>query len=298
MFLSFDLELTNHCLNNCAICPRDKMVRPLGYMKPETFAKFIEQTEDMKCLITLSGMGDPLLHPHCMDFIEKLRCLSRSFGLVVNIVSLTRGDMIDDLIAASPGSITVSFPSLIPRVFEQICPEGSFEACMSTARSLIEHAKGKVMVRMSGILTLLNPDEGLAYRDFWRQMGVDAWIRKCHGRGGNLDAPGIYCPGERGLKAGGCGLIKFHAFISWEGEMLACCHDLAGNTGIGNINTCTLDRMAVMRDAIAKRHIPFELCRRCDEPLRNVKMPEHLPKRGKKGLWKSLRSMGRQMKLD
>lgn len=267
-------------------------------MEPGTFNAFIDQTAGMDCLVTLSGMGDPLLHPYCMDFIEKLRSLKRHFGLVVNIVSLARRDMITDLITASPGSITVSFPSLIPRVFEQICPEGLFEVCMSTARRLLDHARGKTMIRMSGVLTRLNPDEGPAYKDFWRQMGADAWVHTCHGRGGNLDAPGIYQPGETGLKTGGCGLIGFHSFISWEGEMLACCHDLTGDTSLGNINTYDMAHMARRRAAIIKRHLPFEVCRRCDEPLRNIKIPAYLPKRGKKGLWKSLRSIGNQTKLD
>jgi len=71
-----NIETNNTCLANCIICPRDSFIQPKGYIKPELFAKIIEDASNYEIdTIDLCGYGEPLLDKHFFehcDFIKNL----------------------------------------------------------------------------------------------------------------------------------------------------------------------------------------------------------------------------------
>ncbi len=274
-FVSVDMELTNLCTSECLMCPRDAIYRPKGFMPEDVFEVVSKKLVNEGSLITFSGMGDPLSHPKVFEWIYDIRQRGGDVGIVVNPTSLG-GDSSRKLVEAGPNSITLSFPSVQRGVFERLCPKVSFEDALERARELIDLAIGKVGLRVLGIVTVINREESDEYVRFWEGMGVPSSMTLCHGRGGNLEAPGIYEPKLVEFKSGKCGLFQFHTFVTWDGDVLTCCHDLTGDTQIGNLVNDDVYVIAERKRKIMCDYVSFPICRKCDEPLRQY-FPPHDP---------------------
>lgn len=292
-FVSVDMEIANICRAECLLCPRDSITRQTGIMSEETFKAISEKLVREGSLITFSGMGDPLSHPMVFEWIRELRGSGGDVGIVVNPASL--GDTISPaLVQARPNVITLSFPSLRKDIFERLCPGTPYDQAIARAMELINLSAGNVGLRITGILTEMNQDEHEAYERFWRDMGIPSYMVACHGRGGNVRAPGVYERRDYGAKTGNCGLFRYHTFITWEGNVLACCHDLTGTALLGNLVDSEICEIAVRKSKMLNDGISFTVCMQCDEPLRNSNPPiEDTPPQNRK----ERRTFFRKMKL-
>jgi hypothetical protein len=281
VFVSVDMELTNQCSNDCLMCPRDAITRPKGIMSEGVFKAVSEKLITEGSLITFSGMGDPLSHPKVFEWIFDIRLKGGDVRIVVNPASLNK-DISQKLVEVVPSSITLSFPGIRKRVFEKLCPNVSFEDALKRAGELIDLARGNVGLRVTGLITRINSEELEEYVSFWKGLGVSSGMTACHGRGGNLMYPDIYESKSFGLESGRCGLFQFHTFVTWEGEVLACCHDLTGVTRIGNLVHDDAFVIAKIKRQILKDSMPFSVCGQCDEPLRQAPPPQGAPPEGRK----------------
>ncbi len=290
-FLSVDLEITNLCENRCEVCPRDALVRPTGVMDRKTFLEIARILGEQKSLVSLSGMGHPVLHPQLVDVCRELKGNGADVSILMNAGSLAGYAELENLILAGPNSISVSFPSSRKEVFQKICPGVSFEEALDGTRTLIRSARGRVSVKVSGIRTRINADENDAFVGFWKTEGVQAELMDCHGRGGSLSASDLYLPGDHGLPTGSCGLFAFHTFITWQGEVLACCHDLAGETRLGNLLEVGPEEIGNRKMEILRRGRMFDLCNRCDEPLRLCELPRGTRPTNRNGRRRFFRSL-------
>ncbi len=266
-FVSVDMEITNQCGSECLMCPRDSITRSKGMMSEEVFKTVSEKLIREGSLITFSGMGDPLSHPKVFEWISGIRNKNCDVGIVINPASLHEG-ISQRLIESRPNSITISFPSIQKEVFERLCPTMSFEDGLKRTQELVNLSRGNIGLRMAGIRTEINSDGSEEYVSFWKKLDVRSNVTACHGRGGNLWNPDIYRPKTFGLESGRCGLFQFHAFVTWEAEVLACCHDLTGDTRIGNLINDSVSVIAERKQNILGSSMPFSVCQRCDEPLR------------------------------
>jgi hypothetical protein len=139
-----------------------------------------------------------------------------------------------------------------------------------------------VGLRVTGLITEINSEELEKYVSFWKGLGVSSGMTACHGRGGNLMSSDIYEPKSFGLESGRCGLFQFHTFVTWEGEVLACCHDLTGATRIANLVYDDAFVIAKRKQRTLRDLMPFSVCGQCDEPLRQAPPPQGAPPEGRK----------------
>jgi hypothetical protein len=216
-------------------------------------------------------------------------------GIVINTASLNN-NISQKLIEAQPNSITLSFPSIRKKVFERLCSKVSYDNALKRTLELIDLARGNVGLRVTGIITDINSGEQEEYVSFWRGRGVGSSMTVCHGRGGNLRALGIYEPQSIGLESGICNLFQFHTFVTWEGEVLACCHDLTGATRIGSLVNDDVLIIAERKRKDLKDSMPFPVCRQCDEPLRLYPPPQGSPPESRKERIRFFRSVSQEKK--
>ncbi len=289
-FVSVDMEPTNLCGSGCLMCPRDGISRPKGMMSENVFMAVSDKLIREGSLITFSGMGDPLSHSEVFKWISHIRNKGCDVRIVVNPASLNE-KISQKLVASHPNSITVSFPSIQKEVFEKLCPMVQFEDALKQTLKLVDLSRGNVGLRTAGITTEINIDEQKQYVSFWKEQGVSADMTACHGRGGNLKDPDIYKPHLSGPGPERCGLFQFHTFVTWEGEVLACCHDLTGATRIGNLINDDVSVITEKKRNILKDPMPFPLCRQCDEPLRLKPPPQGPPPKSRKERWKFFSSI-------
>jgi len=280
-FVSVDMELTNRCSTDCLMCPREAITRPKGLMSECVFRAVVEKLIDEGSLITFSGMGDPLSHPNVFEWICDIRKKGVDVGIVINPASLNK-EISQKLVGSDPNSITLSFPSLRKSVFEKLCPKVSYDDAFKQTLELIDLAGGNVGLRVAGIITGINTGEQEEYVSFWKERGVGSGMTVCHGRGGNLSVPGVYELQSFGLESEVCGLFQFHTFVTWEGEVLACCHDLAGATRIGSLANDDVSIITERKRKVLKNSMPFPVCGQCDESLRQCQFPQGLLPEGRK----------------
>ena len=291
-FVSVDLELTNQCGSECLMCPREFIARPKGLMSEDAFNIVSDKLIREGSLITFSGMGDPLSHPRVFKWISDIRNKSCDVGVVVNPESLN-GVISQKLIESRPNSITVSFPSIQREVFKKLCPTVPYEDALKRTMELVDLSRGKVGLRIAGIATEINSDEHKEYVRFWKELDIRADMTACHGRGGTLKNDDIYKLKIFGLDSERCGLFRFHTFVTWEADVLACCHDLTGATRIGNLVYDDISVIAKSKQNILKDDMPFPLCQQCDEPMRRYPPPQGPPPKYRNERIKFFRSLSR-----
>ena len=80
-----DIELTNQCQSNCPMCPRDKLPS-IGFMTDETFEKIFYEIKNSGLIlaVTLSGMGEPFLHPNILKYIKALKSLKINLNISIS----------------------------------------------------------------------------------------------------------------------------------------------------------------------------------------------------------------------
>ena len=296
-FVSVDMELTNRCSSDCLMCPRDAVTRLNGFMSEGVFKAISKKLVSEGSLITFSGMGDPLLHPKAFEWIYDIREKGGDVGIVINPASLNK-EISRKLIEARPNSITLSFPSIQKWVFEKLCPKVSFEDALKCTMELIELSRDNVGLRVRGIVTGVNSEELEEYVNFWKERNVNSSMTTCHGRGGNLKVSDIYEPQSFGIESGRCGLFQFHTFVTWEGEVLACCHDLSGATRIGSLVKDDVFVLAERKRKVLRYLMPFPMCGQCDEPMRRYPPPQGPLPEGRKERSRFFRSISLGKKVS
>ncbi len=276
--LSVDLEFTNLCEINCNICPRGSITRCRGFLSSELLRIFIDKFNKTKPLVSISGMGDPLLNPYFADFINILKRNGFKTGVVINIASLIKrfDDTCEKIMEGSPHQITLSIPSIESETISRIYGKDiKIYEIKETLKKFLDLCKGRSRLRVSGIITALNESKE-DYKNFFKELKIPVFINRIHSRGSNLKYPELLRNSPIGEK-NGCNLFLFHTFIAQNGDVLACCHDLTGETAFAHISEGTEKILEKKKDIIKK--LPFfSLCNRCDEPLRFIELPEDYDK--------------------
>lgn len=101
------IEITTKCNLRCRYCPHPKMDRTKEHMTLSVFEKTLEWVkyftkQGTQGEVSLTGIGEPLMHPELITFIRKLREVH--FGL---IVFSTNGILMTEEIAAQLAKFNV-----------------------------------------------------------------------------------------------------------------------------------------------------------------------------------------------
>jgi radical SAM protein with 4Fe4S-binding SPASM domain len=132
------VELTSRCNERCVHCyiPHENKIHD---MKPGLFYRMLGQAEKMGILgLTLSG-GEPLLHPHFVEFLRKAKDYDFSINILSNLTLLT-DEIVVEMKANRLSSVQVSLYSMVPEIHDSITQmKGSFEKTKNAILTLIEN---------------------------------------------------------------------------------------------------------------------------------------------------------------
>ena len=73
------IEISNVCNYKCVFCPVHKQMRRREFMSDSLFKLILIRIKGKYNHITLSGMGEPMLHPHFFEFLE----MAKDFRITV-----------------------------------------------------------------------------------------------------------------------------------------------------------------------------------------------------------------------
>ena len=192
---TFHLDVANACNVNCAYCwfhsPGSKKRADAHLFDSawrsdqvpwETFTGLIDDLDELggREDVLLSGKGEPLLHPRCLDMVAYVKQRGLGLTLFSNGV-LVREEAREALVAHGCDLLYVSLSSATPAVYEAIHPghpgEEELGEVLDNVRALTElkRARGRQepRVMMVDVLCSANAHEALDFYEQARDIGAE-----------------------------------------------------------------------------------------------------------------------------
>lgn len=104
------IEITNRCNMTCPMCPREDLEIELEHMEWDKFTAVVDQLRDRE-EITLTGWGEPFLHPRILDMIAW--CKDRNHKVMITSNGLfPKPSMADEILKSGLDALTISIDSV------------------------------------------------------------------------------------------------------------------------------------------------------------------------------------------
>ena len=118
--LHVQLEPTDRCNQNCAMCNRDRLIDRPTDLADEGFQKVLDGVRPRK--MNLSGLGEPFLHPRIFSYIARARQAGVGVTLATNFTRLQ--GRVEELIDSGINEVKVSIDAADDETYKQIRPGG------------------------------------------------------------------------------------------------------------------------------------------------------------------------------
>lgn len=269
-----EIEATNRCNTHCHHCPRGQITRPFGTMSTKTFVRVADQILGQPGLeaVDFSGMGEPLLNPRLPEFVARLSPHVDTL-LTTNAALLTPEKTLA-LVEAGLGTAIISYSGHTPELYAETMGGLAIECADDNIRRLVGMAEGRTRVAANVSVTPYTRSHLSETRARLHDLGVaEVGFSLCHNRGGYLDDPLACDTNHLPVGPERCDIFADTLFVAWNGDVLACCHDLEG---LGRLGSLVDDRLA---DIIDKRRaaleggLSFPMCRDCNDTYRIADEP-------------------------
>ncbi len=269
-YLHVEIEPTNQCNTRCLHCPHETITRPSGKMDWETYKtvadKILAYVPDFS--FEYAGMGDPLLNPHIYDFVKYVS--GRGFtSATTNAAALTPKN-IEKIIDAGLGRLTISFNGTDPELYELMMGGLSFARAENHLKTALEMTRGTKTEIGANISVTRQTQSHLAEIDaYLTEAGISTkFFSKCHHRGGFLKGDLVCRTPPPPVDDYRCDIFTNTLFVAWTGQVLSCCHDLAGSAVVGDLLTESLEDITARKMGIAADGVKFDICKGCNDLYR------------------------------
>lgn len=242
----FDVELTTACNKHCYICPRDKLIRKSGIMTRESFDVLCSWLPK-ECDVFFAGLGEPLLHPCCEDFVRCLNQSGRGTSIMTNGLLLTE-EKIGKLFEAGLEKLQIS-----------IIQKTDLNKIYRFIRIIPEKYKSRIVFNIIKEPAEMPPLETLTA---FQKSGWRFCIKNIHNRGGLLfDAEyrGNYVT---------CATFFCDTFINADGNIHACSNDVNGVYTIGSIQNMSFEKLLEYKKRFLGNCQVCPICAHCTDEYR------------------------------
>ena len=141
------LETFMGCNLRCAMCPVPNSVQSMNGRTPtamsrEVFSEIISQVSDKPRSIHLTQLGEPLLNPNIVDFVNQAKENGHKVGLTTNGTRMTT-DMARGLLQAGLDLVIFSFDGATKNTYESIRKGAQYENVLNNIRYFSSLARQK-----------------------------------------------------------------------------------------------------------------------------------------------------------
>ena len=247
----------------------------------KTFQSIFNKIKDGtdKFSIEFSGMGEPLLNPLIYDFIKAVAEKGEA-TLTTNAAALTPKN-IQRLLDAGLKQLAVSFNGADKAVYELMMGGLNFEQAKKNLKLAVEMSKDSGTEVGANVCITRQTQEHLGkIVDYLRKTGINKiYLAKCHNRGGFLKGDLVCQTPAPTFDVKRCDVFSNTMFVAWTGDVLSCCHDLAGANTIGSLKSEEIETIQHRKTKIVADGIHFDICRKCNDLQRFMedKTPDGSP---------------------
>jgi MoaA/NifB/PqqE/SkfB family radical SAM enzyme len=266
--LVIELEPTTKCNIACVFCPRDSMKRAGGSLSEGRFLTILENLGEAagNGMLLFSGFGEPMKHEEMEVFVRHAKdagwfCGITTNGTLLSVVAVER------LLSAGLDVLQVSLHARKGLTYSRVVRGTSYEDVVRKVEAIVPLCEGRIVFSLNFTVTPWNRQETRDFASYWKGRGVSHMnFSRCHNRGGHFQGfeQGSGPPSSR-ERAEGCWSFHNAHYITWEGQLLACCNDLTGETNRGDL--CRLALREIL-DLEGRREPFFAVCEHCDFPFR------------------------------
>ncbi len=271
------IEPTSFCNLKCPMCtskdiPEDK----IGYMDWDLYKKIIDEAKGFVHDINLFLGGESLFHKRLPDMIRYAKDNGIGTRLSTNATVLTR-DKSKALLDAGLDFIIFSFDGYDKETYERIRVNANFEKTLGNIRGFLEEKKrrgtSKPYVVFQVIEGLSNDDEKrMAFLKGLEGLPIEKIsLIEAHTFGGKVSQKGDKKFRKVGRKYVPCTFLWYSMSIKWDGTVVPCCVDLAGEMPLGDVRKESLLKiwngqgLIELREKIASgKYTDVPLCKGCD----------------------------------
>lgn len=282
----FNIELTNHCVMKCVMCPRTRnMTRERGYIDFELYRKAIDELSEHnpafreRDILWLHHFGESLLHPEFARCIRHASEKSIRTGLSINPIMLTE-DIAAELLDAGPYILYLSLDGHDDESFQKIRGmHGAYDRSRALLLNFLDmkiKRSSPTVIFLSMIDFEMNRPSIDAARACWESVpGIDRFLVKSFTRwdGGAADINVLSGRDDELLldrSAVQCALPWESMTLTWDGSVVPCCFDYDSKYVLGSLKDSTLsdiwngDTLQNLRAEFAANRVTNRLCANCE----------------------------------
>jgi hypothetical protein len=275
----FQVELTNYCNLNCAMCARSTgLTRPLGHMDIGLFREIVDQSASNDMPIHwFHHFGEPLIYPHFREAMTYFRRKGLGRGAISTNALLLNDDKIDILLESCT-YVLCCVDSAVPEFYSKIRNSSQHQrVCDNVAKLIAErnrrNADCQIVVQF--LRTLVNRDEDIrGLVEIFGNHPNLKYIEKRtdkHPDGGDLT---VFSNPKDHTGKRTCNKARGELCILWDGTCLPCCWDADGLQPIGNIAQEPIWQIwqgarhkELQRKLAEAEFEALPVCRRCSGPV-------------------------------
>ncbi|WP_148927860.1 radical SAM/SPASM domain-containing protein [Paenibacillus methanolicus] len=275
------IEITSVCNLACTFCPPTE--RAKNFIKPEEFAKRLDEIKPFASYVYLHVKGEPLLHPK----IDLLLDIAHEKGIKVNIT--TNGTLIAKNRHKLLGKPALRQMNFSLHSFDGHLGSTDREGYLREILAFVREAEANRIIfsfrlwnltednitnaqrqRNRQTLAVLEQEFGLDYRIEEKvvpgsgvRIAENVYLNQDH----EFQWPSLDAPEDDGK--GFCYALRSQAAILSNGTVVPCCLDGEGVINLGNVNETPFadivsgERASNLVDGFSRREAVEELCRRC-----------------------------------
>ncbi len=275
----FQVELTNYCNLNCAMCARSSgMKRPLGHMDINLFREIVDQSVSQNMPIHwFHHFGEPLMYKHFREAMTYFRQKGLGRGSISTNAVLLNDDKIDILLE-NCSYVLCCVDSSLPDAYAQIRGNTHHDrVCDNVARFIAERNKRNAdcEIVIQFLRTKHNQEEDVT--GLVNLFGIHPKVRYIekrldkHPNGADLRM--FSNPADYSAKLQ-CHMSRDQLCILWNGDCVPCCWDSDGEQSIGNISQEALCQIwqgtkhrAFQKRLAEARFDELPVCKNCPGPV-------------------------------
>jgi MoaA/NifB/PqqE/SkfB family radical SAM enzyme len=263
-----EVEPTTACDLACVFCPRGSLRRPEGRLSDEAFRSILENLGDPsdEGMLLFSGFGEPTQHEGLSVFVRQAKRAGWFCGITTNGTRLSEPS-VEGLLSAGLDVLQVSLHAATGATYRRVVKRGSFEDVVNRVESILPVCSNRILLALNFTVTPWNREEIRDFASCWRERGISHInFAPCHNRGGHFH--GLRQPSSPHAAArtrAGCWTYNHALYVTWDGRLLACCNDLAGETRRGDLRRTPLREI---REREKGQEPSYEICLPCDFPFR------------------------------
>jgi len=268
----FDLELSSPCNAKCQFCPQHwhGVRREAAFMDPVILDKVTAEIGHMarteQVYAVLCGMGENLLNKPLV--IRALDNLQRTSEGAIRTVLVSNGSKLTPELLDHPSFRSLTAIQISVNGYDKATYEGiyglNYERSIANISEMARALPGRVYIRTIDLEKLKAGPARNEFVQFWKERGVEISFRPLHSRGGHIKDPEAYHGKIRQFH--GCEIFNYITFISSDGLVLSCCHDVTSENVIGNCRDISLAELIEKKESIQKSKFPgYAICAKCTD---------------------------------